>query len=56
VISDLRMGAEPNYVFRHVVAVHDNPHWKAVPSELLPFSVDQRAFGTIWQRLWAEGN
>jgi inner membrane protein len=56
VISDLRMGAEPNYVFRHVVAVHDNPHWTAVPSELLPFSVDQRALGAVWQRLWAEGN
>ena len=56
VISDLRMGAEPNYVFRHVVAVHDNPHWKVVPSELLPFSVDQRALGSVWQRLWAEGN
>lgn len=56
VISDLRMGQEPHYVFRHIVAVHDSPHWKAVPSELLPFSVDQRALGAIWQRLWAEGN
>ena len=56
VISDLRMGQEPHYVFRHVVAARNNPHWEAVPSELLPFSVDQRALGTLWQRLWAEGN
>ncbi len=56
VISDLRMGQEPHYVFRHVVAVGDNPHWEPVPTELLPFSIDQRALGKVWQRLWAEGN
>ena len=56
IISDLRMGQEPHYVFRHVVAVRGNPHWQAVPSELLPFAIDQRALGSVWQRLWAEGN
>ncbi len=56
VISDLRMGQEPHYVFRHVVAVRDNPHWVPVTTELLPFSIDQRALGRVWQRLWAEGN
>lgn len=56
VISDLRMGQEPHYVFRHVVARGGNPHWEPVSSELLPFSIDQRALGAVWQRLWAEGN
>jgi inner membrane protein len=56
VISDLRMGQEPHYVFRHVVAERGNPSWRPVPSELLPFSIDQRALGAVWQRLWAEGN
>jgi inner membrane protein len=56
VISDLRMGQEPNYVFRHIVAKRGNPHWEPVPTELLPFSIDQRALGAVWQRLWAEGN
>ena len=28
VLTDLRMGAEPQYVFSHVVAKYGNPHWK----------------------------
>ncbi|MBT8091835.1 MAG: metal-dependent hydrolase [Gammaproteobacteria bacterium] len=56
VISDLRMGQEPHYVFRHVVAARGNPHWQPVTTQLLPFNIDQRALGTVWQRLWAEGN
>jgi inner membrane protein len=54
VISDLRMGQEPFYVFRHVVAERSNPHWKVVPSELLPFSASERALKTTWQRIWSE--
>lgn len=36
VIADLRMGVEPHYVFRHVVAEMGNPHWKPVAAERLP--------------------
>jgi inner membrane protein len=54
VISDLRMGQEPFYVFRHVVAERSNPHWKTVPSRLLPFSAGDRALRSTWQRIWSE--
>ena len=33
IISDLRMGAEPKFVFRHAVAERGNPHWNAIPTE-----------------------
>lgn len=36
VIADLRMGVEPHYVFRHVVAEQGKPHWQSVPTKLLP--------------------
>lgn len=54
VISDLRMGQEPLYVFRHVVAERSNPHWQAVATELLPFSTGNRALGETWRRIWSE--
>lgn len=52
ILSDLRMGQEPNYVFAHVVAAHGNPHWKAVPSRLLPTSFGDRALYETWGRIW----
>ena len=54
VISDLRMGYEPFYVFSHVVAVHENPHWIEMPAELLPISFDDRALPEIWNRIWRD--
>ncbi len=33
VITDLRMGQEPRYVFRHVVARRGNPHWEPIEPE-----------------------
>ncbi len=52
VISDLRMGQEPVYVFSHVVAARDNPHWMAITTELLPASFDDRALAGLWERIW----
>ena len=52
VISDLRMGQEPIYVFSHVVAARGNPHWKEVPAELLPVSFGDRALAQTWDRIW----
>lgn len=52
VISDLRMGQEPTYVFSHVVAARGNPHWKEVPAELLPVSFGDRALAGVWDRIW----
>ena len=52
VISDLRMGQEPTYVFSHVVAARGNPHWKEIPAELLPVSFGDRALSGVWDRIW----
>ena len=54
VLSDLRMGQEPNYVFNHVVAVRVNPHWEAMPPEQIPLSLGERALSQTWERLWAD--
>jgi inner membrane protein len=54
VISDLRMGQEPIYVFSHVVAARGNPHWEEIPAELLPMSFGDRALEQIWDRIWRD--
>ena len=54
VLSDLRMGQEPNYVFSHVVAVRVNPHWEAMPPEQIRLSLGERALSETWERLWAD--
>lgn len=54
IISDLRMGQEPTYVFTHVVAARGNPHWKQIPAELLPVSFSDRALAQTWARIWSE--
>ena len=54
ILSDLRMGQEPSYVFSHVVAIRGNPHWKAVPTELLPTNFSDRALAATWRRLWTD--
>lgn len=51
-ITDLRMGQEPVYVFTHVAARRGNPHWQAIPTELLPVSFADRSLGEVWARIW----
>jgi inner membrane protein len=51
-ITDLRMGQEPIYVFTHVAAARGNPHWEAIPTELIPVSIDERALLDAWKRMW----
>ncbi len=53
VISDLRMGQEPVYVFSHVVAARGNPHWTPISTELLPMSFGDRALAETWDRIWS---
>ena len=43
VVSDLRMGFEDNYAFRHVVARKENNDWVAVTSERLPSGLNSEA-------------
>jgi len=54
IVSDLRMGQEPVYVFSHVAAARGNPHWREVPTELLPVSFDDRALAATWSRIWRD--
>jgi inner membrane protein len=51
-VTDLRMGQEPIYVFTHVAAVRGNPHWEAVPTELISPAIDERVLLDAWKRMW----
>jgi inner membrane protein len=51
-ITDLRMGQEPIYVFTHVAAARGNPHWKPVPTELISPAIDERILLDAWRRMW----
>ncbi|MBT8434164.1 MAG: metal-dependent hydrolase [Gammaproteobacteria bacterium] len=52
VISDLRMGLEPDYVFRFKVAEISNPHARPVVPLTVPNSRDMGRLKLIWQRIW----
>ena len=54
VLTDLRMGAEPQYVFSHVVAEYGNPHWRAVPTELLPVRFSRGDLDMLLKRFWED--
>lgn len=55
VLSDLRMGQHPNYVFRHVVANRGNPHWHPIdPPQRLPATLRTRDLSAMWQRIWSD--
>lgn len=53
VLSDLRMGAEPDYSFRFVVARNDGEGWREVPARQLqwPWEASGR-LAAMWQRIW----
>jgi len=51
-ITDLRMGQEPVYVFTHVAAARGNPHWEPVPTELISPAIDERVLLDAWRRMW----
>ena len=52
VISDLRMGIEPNYVFRFKVGEIDNPHARPTPAEQLVAMRDLSRLPLLWARIW----
>jgi inner membrane protein len=54
IVTDLRMGQHPNYVFRHSVARRGNPHWQAIEAERLPTTLRTRQLSAIWHRIWSE--
>jgi inner membrane protein len=51
-ITDLRMGQEPVYVFTHVVAARGNPHWEPISTELISPTIDERVLLDAWRRMW----
>ena len=55
VLSDLRMGAEPDYIFNFVVARRNSPTWREIPVEQLdwPWNAAER-LGGMWERIWVE--
>lgn len=48
VLSDLRMGAEPDYFFRFAVARHGSG-WEAIPPRQIAATRDA---GTLWRNTW----
>lgn len=55
VLSDLRMGAEPDYSFRFAVATADGDGWRPMPVEQLRWPWEaRRRLGTMWMRIWNE--
>ncbi|MFT4178758.1 MAG: metal-dependent hydrolase [Thermomonas sp.] len=55
VLSDLRMGAEPDYTFNFAVAVRDGAGWREIPPHQLrwPWQAARR-LGDMWARIWNE--
>lgn len=51
-LSDLRMGQEPVYVFTHAVAERGNPGWHAMATRRVPAELDAALLRQVWQRIW----
>jgi len=52
-LSDLRMGAEPDYTFVFQVAERDGPGWRAIPPQQVRYPVQaRRRLHAMWQRIW----
>jgi inner membrane protein len=56
VLTDLRMGAEPDYVFQYVVAQNDaQGNWQRIPVERHSWpSRDRFRLAGLWRRIWKE--
>jgi inner membrane protein len=52
IITDLRMGSEPDYVFRFKVGEMHNPHPKAVPVARQPGNRNFGRLSWVWARIW----
>ena len=53
VLSDLRMGSEPDYSFRFAVAERAGDGWRAIPTKQMrwPWEASRR-LGPMWTRIW----
>ena len=55
VMTDLRMGVEPDYIFRFVVGKIGNPHPRPVTPHAIPASPRFERLGWVWRRIWHAG-
>jgi inner membrane protein len=54
VLSDLRMGSEPDYFFRFAVAARRDGAWQAIPPRQLDSPRDAgRLWNDTWRRIWS---
>jgi inner membrane protein len=51
-MTDLRMGSEPDYVFRFKVARLNDPHPTPIDDERLKTTQDWRRLAWVWSRIW----
>ncbi len=51
-MTDLRMGSEPDYVFRFKVARLNDCHPQPVDDERLATKLDWRGLAWVWKRIW----
>ncbi|MEE4380727.1 MAG: metal-dependent hydrolase [Pseudomonadales bacterium] len=52
VMTDLRMGVEPSYVFSFRVGTVANPHARPAPTRQLRTEFDLGRLGDLWDRIW----
>jgi inner membrane protein len=53
VLSDLRMGAEPDYTFRFVVAEREGLGWREIPPRQIDWPWEaSRRLSQMWNRIW----
>nr|MDJ0916106.1 hypothetical protein [Desulfobacterales bacterium] len=51
-MTDLRMGSEPDYVFRFKVARLNDTHPTPIDDERLKTTQDWRRLAWVWARIW----
>lgn len=55
VLSDLRMGAEPDYSFRFIVAERDGDGWREIRPEQADWPWEaRRRLAQMWDRIWVQ--
>ena len=52
IMTDLRMGSEPDYVFRFKVAKLEDLHPHPIDDEKLRTKMDWRGLAWVWKRIW----
>lgn len=54
-LSDLRMGNEPDYTFRFAIAERDGDHWREIEPEQMEWSANAgERLPAMWRRIWNE--